>query len=97
MDELAISEVSEPIGSTNNIFLFQQVAVLREQLLKGKNWNNVTDYQIQHIFIMTDRTDPDLKRLADLYSDDVVGDVIDPKSAAGDMNNNGQEDEYEDI
>ena len=98
MDELALSEVSEPAASSNNVFLFQQVAVLREQLLKGKKWDEIVKYQLQNIFTMTDYNDKDLKKLADLYSDDIIGDVIEPKvDINSNSNNNNNNNDYEDF
>lgn len=78
MDELAVTEVPEPssIGASSNVFLFQQVAVMRESIVRGKVWPDIATEQKQLVFTMTDRDDKDLLRIADMYSDDLVGDVI---------------------
>ncbi len=78
MDELAISEVREPSESSNSIFMFQQVSIVREKIIKNKNWSDVANYQMSHVFTMTDRDDKDLKRMADLYADDAVENVLEP-------------------
>eukprot|EP00607_Mallomonas_marina_P000365 CAMPEP_0182434784 /NCGR_PEP_ID=MMETSP1167-20130531/71811_1 /TAXON_ID=2988 /ORGANISM="Mallomonas Sp, Strain CCMP3275" /LENGTH=453 /DNA_ID=CAMNT_0024625039 /DNA_START=49 /DNA_END=1410 /DNA_ORIENTATION=- len=102
MDELAISEVPEPVGSTNSVFLFQQVALLREEMLRGQKWEEIAHKQIENIFIMTDATDRDLRRIAELYSDDTVGDVMDPREKTLgrdplDGQGDAVEEEFEDI
>lgn len=79
MDELALMEVPD-IGSTgNSVFMLQQVAVTRDSILKGKNWDDVATYQLESVFTMTDKTDEDLRKLAELYSDDLAEDVLDPR------------------
>lgn len=78
MDELAVTEVPEPVSAGNSVFLFQQVAVAREVLLKGKNWDDVANYQMENIFTMTDKNDKDLKKMSDLYADDLAEGVLDP-------------------
>ena len=78
MDELAVTDVPEPHNTSNSVFLFQQVAVARESMLKGKNWYDVADYQMDNVFTMTDKTDNDLKKMSDLYSDDLAEGVLDP-------------------
>ena len=79
MDELALADVPDPTGLGGSVFMLQQVAVARESLLKGKNWDQVADLQMQTVFTMTDRTDKDVKAMADLYSDDLSENVIDPE------------------
>ena len=78
MDELAITDVPEPHSSGNSVFLFQQVAVARETLIKGKNWEEIANYQMEKIFTMTDKEDKDLKKMSDLYSNDLAQGVLDP-------------------
>ena len=79
MDELALTEVPEPHDARQSVFLFQQVAVTRETLVRGKNWPAVAAEQLRAVFTMTDRDDRDLRLLADLYSDDLAGNVLDPE------------------
>lgn len=75
MDELAVTNVPEASSLHDSVFLFQQVAVVREALLRGKNWQDVAQYQKDQVFTMTDRSDKDLLAMADLYSDDAVEQV----------------------
>eukprot|EP01038_Epipyxis_sp_PR26KG_P014581 gene14581-19582_t len=75
MDELSITDVPEPhsmIGG-NSVFMFQQVAAMQEAIVKGKKWNEVAAYQLANIFMMTDKTDKDLIKMAELYSDGLEG------------------------
>lgn len=81
MDELAVLEVPEPSSLGSGVFLLQQVSVLRETLMKGKDWPTIADTQMTSVFVMTDRDDPDLRLLADLYSDDLAENVLDPQSS----------------
>ena len=78
MDELAITDVPESAGMGSGVFMFQQVAVMREGLLKGQDWNEIADLQMSSVFTMTDKNDPDLKSMVDLYTDDLCEDTLDP-------------------
>lgn len=78
MDELAITDVPEPHNTKDSVFLFQQVAITRESLIKGKNWYDIAEYQMEYIFTMTDKTDKELQKMSDLYSDDLAEGVLDP-------------------
>lgn len=80
MDELSIAETA-PEASGASAFLFEQVAVERERLLKGKNWSRIADEQVKQIFTMTDRDDKDLRRMVDLYVDDVNTEIIEPSAS----------------
>lgn len=79
MDELALADVPDPNSLGGSVFMLQQVAVDRESLLKGKNWDEVADLQMKTVFTMTDRTDKDVRAMADLYSDDLSENIIDPE------------------
>ena len=81
MDELSVTDVPEPLSVGNSAFLFQQVAVEREGLLKNKNWPDIADYQMENVFTMTDKTDKDLIKMSELYSDDFTGCVMDPSNS----------------
>jgi hypothetical protein len=83
MDELSITDVPEPAGAGTGIFMFQQVSVMREGILKDRDWPAIADEQVSRVFTMTDKDDADLRRMADLYADDAVGDVIEPVHVAG--------------
>lgn len=80
MDELALQNGQESIDGTSSVFLFQQVSEMREALLRGKNWEEVAEFQKINVFTMTDKTDKDIRRFADLYADDTVGQVIEPET-----------------
>lgn len=83
MDELAITEVAEPHTLKDGAFMFQQVSILREGILKNRKWEEVADEQMESVFVMTDKTDVDLRRIAELYADDDVGNVLDPVCGEG--------------
>ena len=68
-------------SDTLQVFKFQQVAVYREKLLKNRDWRAIAREQLRAVFTMTDRTDKFLRRMADLYSEDAIGDMFDPGSA----------------
>lgn len=71
MDELAVTEVPEPTSLGSSVFLFQQVAAMREAILRGQRWPEVAQAQIDTVFTMTDREDRDILKMADLYADDL--------------------------
>ena len=91
MDELTLSDVSNVQDNRQNVFNFQQISIKREKILKNKNWNDLSDFIVKNVFIMTDRTDKDIKKMAELYADDDIADVLDPNGAgpagATDLNN----------
>lgn len=84
MDELAVTNVPEPSSLSGNgsVFMFQQVAVLTEAIVKGKDFPSIAIYQKKEVFTMTDRNDKDLLAMADLYSDDAVEGVMDNNLAS---------------
>lgn len=61
--------------------MFQQVAMVREALIKGKHWPKIADAQFSLVFTMTDRDDADIRAMADLYSDDTIQSVIEPTAS----------------
>jgi hypothetical protein len=92
MDELAITNVPEPSSlSGQNVFLFQQVATLRESIVKGKNFAEIAEYQKREVFTMTDRDDKDLFAMAELYSDDAIEQVLDGGLSLNDTTEDGKE------
>lgn len=84
MDELAVMDVPENAGQ-DSIFMFQQVAVEREKLIKGRDWDAAADKAMDDIFTMTDKDDKDLRRMADLYADDALGEVMEPGGTTGEI------------
>ncbi len=72
MDELAVTDVPDPSSTGGSVFLFQQVAAVREGILKGHkadDFQGVRLYQLEQVFTMTDKSDKDLISMADLYTD----------------------------
>ncbi|CAM9226068.1 unnamed protein product [Ectocarpus fasciculatus] len=80
MDELAITEVPDH-SSAGSVFMFQQVSVVRETIIKDRDWDAVAAYQLSNVFTMTDRTDTDLHQLADMYADESVSGVLGASAA----------------
>lgn len=80
MDELTIMEVPESSGAAGggSVFMLQQVAVTREDVIKKRDWKSAADKAMVDIFTMTDKDDKDLRRMADLYADDGVGEILEP-------------------
>ena len=78
MDELAVTDVPEPhsLGGSNNVFMFQQVAAIREKISKAKPFAEVAEEQLKNVFTMSDRTDKDLLYMAEIYSDDLAESVL---------------------
>ena len=85
MDELSMMEVPEPSLASGGVFQLQQVALFRESLLRRTDWSAVAQFQREHVFVLADRDDPDLKKLAELYSDDLVENVLEPPQERGNM------------
>ena len=85
MDELSLMEVPEPSSltgvGTGGAFLFQQVAPLRDGLVRGVRWEDVAEETLQTVFAVADSADPGLRRLAELYADDLSAAVLDPVPA----------------
>lgn len=84
MDELALTEVPDAASMGGGVFMFQQVAVMRESLVKGKDWKAIADAQFSTVFTMTDRDDADIRAMAELYSDDTIHSVLEPDAEKGD-------------
>ena len=79
MDELAVMDVPESSNGNGSVFMLQQVSVQREKLIKNRDWKAAADRAMKEVFTMTDRDDMDLRRMADLYADDEVGEILDPQ------------------
>jgi zinc finger MYND domain-containing protein 10 len=83
MDELQVMDVPEAAaGGQGSVFLLQQVAVTRDKLVSDRDWPAAADRVMKTVFTMTDRDDKDLRRMADFYADDNVGDILEPEAAA---------------
>lgn len=84
LDELSLMEVPEPnsLSSPGGLLLLQQLAPVREALLQPERaaggevyWATTAAEMTSNVFYMTDATDPDLIKLADIYSDDLANAV----------------------
>lgn len=89
-------DTSSDLGSSGSVFLLQQVSVFREKLIQNKDWKVISRKQIDEVFTMEDRNDPDLRSLAGLYSDDIVEEIMEPQSSRGE-NGQAEDDDYEEI
>ena len=80
MDELTIMTVPEPnsLLGTGGALMFQQVARVKESIVKGSDWDEIATRQLTTIFTMTDATDSDLAQMAELYADDLSENVLEP-------------------
>jgi hypothetical protein len=78
MDELAISDVAN--DDRQNVFMLQQVSATRDSIIKDQNWPAVADKQMNKVFTMTDKDDKDIRKMAEVYADDLAEDVLDPVS-----------------
>ena len=77
MDQLAIMSVSESSSGQGSALLMQQVDTIRGEITQGKDWATVMQKQYADVFSkVTDAKDEDLKRISEVYSGDIVEDVI---------------------
>jgi hypothetical protein len=95
LDELTIMDTSSDPGNIGSVFLLQQVSVFREKLIQNKNWEMISAKQIEEVFTMEDKNDPDLRSLAGLYSDDIVEGIMEPQARG--EGGQVEEDDYEEI
>ena len=80
MDELSIMDVPEPSSllGAGGALMFQQVARIKESIVKGSDWEQIATRQMDTVFTMTDATDRDLAQMAELYADDLSENVLEP-------------------
>ena len=81
MDELFMREAADQpthLSSTSNnsAFVLEQVAALREGLIRGADWAEIARVQLSSVFTMTDASDADVRRMAQLYGDDGAGERL---------------------
>ncbi|KAG5191579.1 hypothetical protein JKP88DRAFT_271291 [Tribonema minus] len=83
MDELAIADVPEPSQDPVSAgLLMEQVPQVRETIVRGRDWAAVAAQQIDDVFgRVEDATDPDLRRIGQLYQDDALESILDPAAA----------------
>ncbi|CAM9208150.1 unnamed protein product [Chrysoparadoxa australica] len=80
MDELALMEVPEAAQTPSGGLLMQAVPIMREAIIKGKDWGAVADEQMEQIFShVTDATDTDLRKISQLFCDDSLEDLLAPQ------------------
>mmetsp|Transcript_24092 Transcript_24092/g.36138 ORF Transcript_24092/g.36138 Transcript_24092/m.36138 type:complete len:445 (+) Transcript_24092:18-1352(+) len=89
MDELALMEVPEAAQQPSALLL-EQMPELRLGIVKNVDWEALARRQKEEIFDRyTDANDPDLRRFAEMYSDDAVEAILEPLPATdGDKGNN---------
>jgi len=76
MDELSIMDVPENCAGRDHPFLLQQVAVVRDSLMKHVDWEEVARAQFREIFsVVTDTKDQDLILISDLFNIEGIEDV----------------------
>lgn len=67
-------------AAASGTLVLETVPVLRDTLLRGQDWEEVATHQLEHCFPPSgDAGDSDLHRLAQMYSDEGVADIIDPE------------------
>lgn len=82
MDELALMDVPETSTGQGSTLLMQQVDRLRENLVRGKNWREVSTFQVKSIFSKcADGTDEDLRLIAGIYNEDLAGNLLEYSSS----------------
>ena len=72
-----VPEPSSLLG-TGGALKFQQVARIKESIVKGSDWEQIAIRQMDSVFTMTDATDRDLAQMAELYADDLSENVLEP-------------------
>lgn len=77
MDELALMNVPEASSGHGGALLMQQVDVTRDKMLRGRDWAAVAKATFKDVWAkVTDRSDPDLRAITDVYSADGVESVF---------------------
>ncbi|GBG30170.1 Zinc finger MYND domain-containing protein 10 [Hondaea fermentalgiana] len=88
-DELVIMDA--PPATTSSALVLEQVAEVRDSLLRETNWNQ----QIQRVFQTTfkekeGRDDPLVRQLAGLYNEDIVEELLSGRNTALDEGSSAQ-------
>ncbi|KAL4477620.1 hypothetical protein ABPG74_002770 [Tetrahymena malaccensis] len=71
LEELSIMNVQSVPKS--NPFIVQQIPEIRENIIKGKNWNDIAEKQKNEYFLNDKETaKQDMQRLADFYGQNII-------------------------
>jgi zinc finger MYND domain-containing protein 10 len=96
LDELTVMNVPEVANAqassssllsgvgNETAFLFQPVAMLTDAIIRNQKFPEVAEYQKMNVFTMTDQNDRDILKMAEVYTDDAVEQILDPDA----FNNN---------
>jgi len=77
MDELSLMSVPESVTGHGSALLMQQVPMMRDVLIRGRDWTKVAQQQFDDIFsTVTDATDLDLKLISSVYQNSDVEQTI---------------------
>lgn len=83
LDELAIMDPPAPTSLASSGFVLEQTPAVTETLARGHDWDEVAAFQKESAFTKEgDRADADLRKLASMYAEDGVQDIIDPTGSA---------------
>lgn len=74
MDELSIMETPSAASLGNNSLIMEAIPMMRESLVKNKNWEQYAKQQVDAIFSTLTENDRrnDMQRLADVYNQDGI-------------------------
>ena len=77
MDELALMNVPENSSGHGSALMMQQVAAVRDNIVRGKNWENVAKDQFEAIWSkVSDAKDEDLRKISDIYNEEGIEDIL---------------------
>jgi len=77
MDQLALLFVPEASTGMGAALLMQQVELIRESLVRGRNWTTVGQTQYDNIFSnLNDSNDPELRLISSIYDEDAIDALI---------------------
>lgn len=76
MDELSLLNVPHTSNVANGLLLMQEIDSLRNSLVKGKNFSSLSKQIYENNFSkVTDISDDDLRLIATIYDEDVIGEA----------------------
>ena len=77
MDELSLMSVPESCSGQGSALLMQQVPLVRDAIIRGKEWGKIAKTQYEQIFSqVTDAKDVILRNIGEIYTLDSFDDVI---------------------
>ena len=79
LEELSLVQ-ENPVAQKNS-FIVQQIPEFRVKIMKGRNWQEIADYQMTHYFTQDEKSlKEDMDRIMKLYNSDVFEEFMeDPK------------------